>query len=259
VQSGQRVIGASHQKSIKMSERVIQLREVERYRELDRIVIGYERYCEDLRKVGVKRKISCEEREQQQRYYARYCDAKEEKRQMEMTEKQRLEERRALEEEKSKKSGMQKIKKVFSGWKLKKEKESRQKDEKKSERGGVQQKEGGCVEDWRDPRDVLEDAKYQWDVHDYGEAAAVELWKCRREAERRVVEEEETRKKEELIAWERGVGIENVYDVSGEEDVPVGADCDGGAGGGKLVAGMGAVVLAGAAAVAVVAAVRKWM
>jgi len=242
-----------------MSERVLELREIERYRELDRIVFGYERYCEDLRKVGVKRKISCEEREQQQRYYARYCDAKEEKRQMEMSEKQKLEERRALAEEKSKKSGVQRIKNVISGWKLKKDKESRQKGGKKSEKDGAHEKEAECDQDWRDPRDVLEDAKYQWDVFDYGEAAAVELWKCRREAERRVVEEEETRKKEELIAWERGIGCDNVYDVPGEEEVPVVAEADGGAGGGKLMAGVGAVVFVGAAAVAVVAAMRKWV
>jgi len=207
VESGQRVIGASHHQSIKMSERVLELREIERYRELDRIVISYERYCEELKISGVSRKMSEEEREQQKRFWLNYCHAKEEMRKMEMTEAQRQEEKRAVAEKK-KKLESQKIKSRIVNWAAKWKKSKEEELKVVEQRGAAASNQLCCGAGAGGvcgavTGDVLMDAQYEWDVYDYGAAAAAEMLKKRLELERQRLKEEEDKKRSEVNAWDR--------------------------------------------------------
>jgi len=207
VQSGQQVIGASHHQSIKMSERVLELRDIERYRELDRIVISYERYCEELKRNGVGRKLSEEEREQQKRFWMNYCYAKEEKRKMELTEAQRQEEKKAVAEKK-KKLESQKIKSRIVNWAAKWKKSKEEELKIVEQRGAAASDQLCCGAGAGGVRgavtgDVLVDAQYEWDVYDYGAAAAAEMLKKRLQLERQRLQEEEDKKRSEVDAWDR--------------------------------------------------------
>jgi len=229
-----------HHQSFKMGERFLELREVQKYRELDMIVLNYEKYIEEKRREGA-RKMSKEEQELQKRYWLEYCEAKEEKRRMEMTEFERQEEKRKIAEQK-KKNEEQKIKSKIVNWasKFKKSKEMELKEvEQKKEL--VQQKRsmnsdmlkravgavgGGAVGAGGDlTGDVLLDAQYEWDCYDYGavtagllrqgrldaEKARLQkeavtaglLRQGRLEAEEARLQKEAERKKIEIEAWER--------------------------------------------------------
>jgi len=234
VQSGQQVIGASHHQSIKMAERVMELREIERYRDLDRIVINYEKYCEELKREGARRKLSEEEREQQKRFWVDYCYAKEEKRKMELTEMQRQEEKRAVAE-KRKKLESQKIKSRIVNWAARWKRNKEEELKVVEQRGAVVQSQlcGGAgvgVSGAVKTGDVLADSQYEWDVYDYGVAAAAEMLKKRLEMERVRLKEEEERKRSEVAAWERWNNDLLVHGGDGADESysELGVKCHGG-------------------------------
>jgi len=198
---------------------MLELREVQKYRELDMIVLNYEKYIEEKRREGV-RKMSKEEQELQKRYWLEYCEAKEEKRRMEMTEFERQEEKRKIAEQK-KKNEEQKIKSKIVSWasKFKKSKEVELREvEKKKELvqqqrsvnsdmlkravgavggGAVTGDGGGCCGDF------LLDAQYEWDCYDYGAVTAGLLRQGRLDAEKARLQKEAEKKKAEIEAWER--------------------------------------------------------
>jgi len=198
---------------------VLELREVQRYRELDMIVLNYEKYIEEKRREGA-RKISEEEKEMQKRYWLQYCEAKEEKRRMEMTEFQRQEEKRKIAEKK-KKIEEQKIKSKIVSWanKFKRSKEAELREvEKKKElvqkqrslnsdmlRSAVGVVGGGAASgaSAEYSGDVLLDAQYEWDCLDYGAVTAGLLRQGRLDAEKARLQKEAERKKAEIEAWER--------------------------------------------------------
>jgi len=202
-----------------MGERISELREVEKYRELDMIVLNYEKYIEEKRREGVK-KMSKEEQELQKRYWLEYCEAKEEKRRMEMTEFERQEEKRKIAEQK-KRNEEQKIKSRIVGWasKFKKSKEVELREVEKKKELVQQQRSvnsdmlkravgavgGGAVSGagGRYSGDVLLDAQYEWDCYDYGAVTAGLLRERRLDAEKERLQREAEKKKAEIEAWER--------------------------------------------------------
>jgi len=197
----------------------MELREVPKYRELDRIVMNYEKYIEEKRREGA-RKMSKDEQELQKRYWLEYCEAKEEKRRMEMTEFERQEEKRKIAEQK-KKNEEQKIKSRIVSWasKFKKSKEVELREVEKKKELVQQQRSvnsdmlkravgavgGGAVLGASGGYcgDVLLDAQYEWDCYDYGAVTAGLLRQGRLDAEKARLQKEAERKKVEIEAWER--------------------------------------------------------
>jgi len=224
-----------------MGDRVLELREVQKYRELDRIVLNYEKYIEEKRREGA-RKMSKDEQELQKRYWLEYCEAKEEKRRMEMTEFERQEEKRKIAEQK-KKNEEQKIKSKIVSWasRFKKSKEVELREVEKKKELVQQQRSvnsdmlkravgavgGGAVSGASGGYcgDVLLDAQYEWDCYDYGAVTAgllkqgrldAEKARLQREAvtagllrqgrldaEEARLQKEAEKKKIEIEAWER--------------------------------------------------------
>jgi len=202
-----------------MGERILELREVQRYRELDSIVLNYEKYIEEKRREGA-RKMGKEEQELQKRYWLEYCEAKEEKRRMEMTEFERQEEKRKIAEKK-KKNEEQKIKSKIVSWasKFKRSKEVELREVEKKQELVQQQRSvnsdmlkravggvgGGAVSGASGGYcgDVLVDAQYEWDCYDYGAVTAGLLRQGRLDAEKARLQKEAVKKKAEIEAWER--------------------------------------------------------
>jgi len=202
-----------------MGERILELREVQKYRELDSIVLNYEKYIEEKRREGA-RKMGKEEQELQKRYWLEYCEAKEEKRRMEMTEFERQEEKRKIAEKK-KKNEEQKIKSKIVSWasKFKRSKEVELREVEKKQELVQQQRSvnsdmlkravggvgGGAVSGASGGYcgDVLVDAQYEWDCYDYGAVTAGLLRQGRLDAEKARLQKEAVKKKAEIEAWER--------------------------------------------------------
>jgi len=164
--------------------------------------------------------VTEEEKEMQKRYWLQYCEAREEKRRMEMTEFQRQAEKKKIAEQK-KKIEEQKIKSKIVSWanKFKKSKEKELKEVEKRSELLQQQRSVNCemrrnavgvVGDGvvsgassESSGDVLLDAQYEWDCLDYGVVSAGLLRKGRLDAEKARLQKEAERKKAEIEAWER--------------------------------------------------------
>jgi len=124
-----------------------------------------------------------------------------------LTEMQRQEEKKAVAEKK-KKLESQKIKSRIVNWAAKWKKSKEEELKVLEQRSAVVQGQlcggaGAGVSGAVKTGDVLADSQYEWDVYDYGVAAAAEMLKKRLEMERVRLIEEEARKRSEVVAWEQ--------------------------------------------------------